>query len=153
MIRQYTATVYIFDKEQVLLIHHRKLNKWLPPGGHVDPNELPSDAARREAFEETGLEIELIKNEEIWISKRNATSFERPYMCLLEEIPERVNEPAHQHMDFIYIGKVAGGTINHNEIETQGIRWFTLTEIELLESEKDIFEETKITLRKMFSIV
>jgi ADP-ribose pyrophosphatase YjhB (NUDIX family) len=32
----------------VLLVYHRKLAMWLPPGGHVEPNELPDDAAVRE---------------------------------------------------------------------------------------------------------
>ena len=57
MKRQFTATVYILEKDKVLLIHHRKLQKWLPPGGHMDPNETPAEAACREAFEETGLKI------------------------------------------------------------------------------------------------
>ena len=63
MRRQFTATVYILHEFKVLLIFHRKLFKWLPPGGHVDENELPSDTAIREAREETGLEIELVSQE------------------------------------------------------------------------------------------
>jgi len=66
---------------------HPKLKKWLPPGGHVEENESPPEAATREVKEETGLEITFIKQENIWIEKWNAKSFERPFLCLTEEIP------------------------------------------------------------------
>src|SRR5262249_11388560 len=100
MIRQFTAAVYIFEYPRVLLIHHRKFNKWLPPGGHLEPNELPSEGVCREALEETGLEIELISQDNVKIERWNAVSLPRPYLCLLEEIPAYGEEPAHQHVDF-----------------------------------------------------
>ena len=132
--RQMTATVYILEKERVLLIYHKKLKKWLPPGGHLEPDELPSEGAIREAKEETGLEVELIPQENIWIEPRwNGKSFERPYMCLLEYIPEFNGYPAHEHMDLIYLGRPAGGEMKHNGDETDGLKWFTLEEIEELE--------------------
>lgn len=34
---------------------------WLPPGGTPDPGEAPADTARREFREETGVEIELLR--------------------------------------------------------------------------------------------
>ena len=56
--RQFTATVYILFLEKVLLHRHAKLGKWLPPGGHIEQDETPPEAARREVKEETGLDIE-----------------------------------------------------------------------------------------------
>lgn len=149
MERQFTATVYIIDNQRVLLINHKKLNKWLPPGGHLDPNEIPPDGAKREAFEETGLEIEFLTQENVWIERWNARSFPRPYLCLLEEISERPGVPAHQHIDFIYLAKPTGGEEKHNHRETDGMRWFALSEIETLASDVEIFEETKQTIRKI----
>lgn len=146
MERQFTATVYIIDEGRVLLIHHRKLNKWLPPGGHLDANELPPECAIREAFEETGLKIELVLDENIHISEPNASSFARPWMCLLEEIPAIGDQPHHQHIDFIYIGRPAGGEVTHNGDETHDIRWFTLDEVLKLRVEVEIFQETVDTI-------
>ena len=143
MERQFTATVYIIENEQVLLIFHRKLQKWLPPGGHMDPNETPPQAAKREAKEETGLEIEFIQQENIWINRWNASSFERPYQCLLEEIPAYGDKPAHQHIDFIYVGIPTGGNLLQNDVETTGLRWFTRIEVEQLEPDQEIFQETQ----------
>lgn len=153
MQRQFTATAYVIDKDKVLLIYHKKLNKWLPPGGHLDPNELPSDGAVREVYEETGYHIELLPQENIWVNQANARSFHRPYMCLLEEIPERPGQPAHQHMDFIYLAKLQGGTQNANRDEVEEVRWFSLEDVEELISENDIFEETKQTIRTLFASI
>lgn len=44
--------------EELLLVEHPRFG-WMPPGGHVDPGELPSASALRELFEETGLAASL----------------------------------------------------------------------------------------------
>jgi len=152
MIRQFTATVYILDKDnkKVLLIHHKKLGKWLPPGGHIDPNETPPEAAIREAKEETGLDVELIKQENIWIDRLNAKSLIRPYLCLLEEIPAHGDQPAHQHIDQIFVGRVIGGDLNHNNDEIHDMRWFSLDDLKTLKPEVEIFEETLETIKQLF---
>lgn len=149
--REFVTSVYILQEQQVLLIFHKKLGKWLPPGGHVEPNEIPPEAAKREALEETGLEIGLYSQENVWVARWNANSFERPYLCLLEEIPAYKEHPAHQHIDFIYLGYPLSGMVKENPQETQGIRWFSLHEIEELEADREIFAETQVVLRKIFS--
>jgi 8-oxo-dGTP pyrophosphatase MutT (NUDIX family) len=151
MERQFTATVYIVEENKVLLVKHRKLNKWLPPGGHIHPNETPPEAAKREAYEETGLNISFLRQENIWIERWNAVSMERPYMCLLEEIPAYRDVPAHQHMDMIYLARPMGGTIVENQNETSGIHWFTMEELEKLKPDADIFVETLEAIRGIFS--
>lgn len=148
--REFTATAYIIKEGKTLLLYHKKLKKWLPPGGHLHPNELPPDGARREALEETGLEVKLIKQENIWINRWNATSFERPYLCLLEEIPPHNDTAAHQHIDFIYLATPVKGVVKHNDHESTQIKWFTADEVEKLIDDEEIFVETKETLRKIF---
>jgi 8-oxo-dGTP pyrophosphatase MutT (NUDIX family) len=150
MEKQFTATVYILDQETVLLHYHAKLNKWLPPGGHMEANETPPECAIREAFEETGLEIELIKDEHLWVDQYNASSFERPFLCLLEQIPAHGDHPPHQHIDFIYVGRPVGGILSDQAITETQARFFTLAEVMALESDRDIFEETRQTIQKIF---
>lgn len=150
--RQFTATVYIIDGQNVLLIFHKKLQKWLPPGGHMEPDELPIETAVREAKEETGLDVEIFSEENIWIEPRwNARSFERPYMCLLEEIPAKGNEPAHQHIDFIYVGRPSSRTMRPNNQEIDKLKWFSLQELQDLELDIEIFEETFRTIEHLLT--
>lgn len=144
MKKELTATIYIFNdsKDEVLLIHHRKLGKWLPPGGHIDQSEIPSDAAIREAKEETGLDVELIHQENLWVDKPNAVSIPRPFMCLLENIPAHNFEPAHQHIDQIFVGRPVGGELLPNQKEIAAMKWFSRSDLESLKPEVDIFSET-----------
>jgi 8-oxo-dGTP diphosphatase len=51
--------VPITPEGDILLVDHVKAELWLPPGGHVDPDEHPADTARREAREELGVEVEV----------------------------------------------------------------------------------------------
>lgn len=151
MERQFVASVYVFSNQRVLLIYHRKLQKWLPAGGHLDPNELPSEAAIRETLEETGLEVELLSDEHVWVNCWNAKSIPRPFLCLLEEIPAFGDQPAHQHIDNIYIAHAIGGHEQINYHETQGLRWFTLEEVETLKDDLEIFDETKQVVKCIYN--
>lgn len=153
MERQFCATVYIIEDDRVLLIFHKKLKKWLPPGGHLDSNETPAEGARREAFEETGMEIEFIKQENVWVERWNANSFERPYLCLIEEIPSHKDVPAHQHIDFIYLARPVGGQMKENSAETDGLRWFSLEEVEALSPDENVFVETQQVIRHLLGCV
>ena len=145
MEKHFTATAYIIDQGKVLLLMHPKLKKWLPPGGHIELNETPPECAKREAQEETGLEIELIEQENLWLNFWNASSIERPYLCLLENIPAHGDKPAHQHIDMIYLAKPLRGTL------LEGVRWFSLEEVEKMTDEEETFAETKTTIRHLLS--
>ncbi len=150
MEKQFTATVYIIENDKVLLLFHPKHRKWLPPGGHLEQNEIPPEAAIREALEETGLHIELIKDEHVWISRFNAVSFVRPWLCLLEYMPPHGNQSAHQHVDFIYLGRPIGGAITEEHQRCNAIRWLTLEEVLAFKPDEDIFAETQTTLAQIF---
>lgn len=149
MIKEFTATVYIIDNQKVLLIFHRKLQKWLPPGGHVELNETPPEAARREVLEEVGVEIEFLLQENVWVKQWNAQSIERPYLCLLEEIPPYQHHPAHQHIDMIYVAKPIAIVENFQADFQQ--RWFNWEELEKLEPDTEIFKETLQVIQHLFS--
>jgi len=142
MKRDFTATCYVIEDEKVLLIFHKKLKKWLPPGGHVDPNELPHEAAIREAFEETGIVAELIDAAPVQFNYENSRSLPHPFMTALEEIPAHKDVPAHQHIDFMYVAKRIGGETIQNVEETSAIRWFSEKEVALI-PEDDIFRDTR----------
>lgn len=138
MKKEFVASVYLIDNQKVLLIYHSKLQKWLPPGGHVEANETPAEAARREVKEETGLDIEFFRHDPLWIDYWNAKSIERPYLCLLEEIPAHQQTPAHQHIDFVYVAKPIGSQL-HSTFDYQ---WFGWEDLQRLQPDSEIFNET-----------
>ena len=43
VLRHFTVAVFVVHDRRVLLHYHRKLGKWLPPGGHIEANELPDE--------------------------------------------------------------------------------------------------------------
>jgi 8-oxo-dGTP pyrophosphatase MutT (NUDIX family) len=55
--RHVTGSAVIVGRRGTVLHLHKRLRRWLQPGGHVDPGEGPWDAARRESHEETGLDV------------------------------------------------------------------------------------------------
>ncbi|MFH0979077.1 MAG: NUDIX domain-containing protein [Candidatus Woesearchaeota archaeon] len=55
-----TVTAFIFYKNKLLMVFHKKLKKWLHVGGHVESGELPSEALTREIREETNLEVKIV---------------------------------------------------------------------------------------------
>jgi len=130
--RHFTATTFVVFQDKTLLHLHRSLKMWLPPGGHIDRDELPHLAAIREVKEETGLDVELIQ-EELMIHSDNALELPNPRHMLLENI-----NPFHQHIDMIYFAQANSFEVTPEEGESLELRWFSIQELEGREIENDI---------------
>lgn len=52
-----TGSAVVTGARGTVLHRHKRLGRWLQPGGHLEPGEAPAEAARREAAEETGLAV------------------------------------------------------------------------------------------------
>jgi 8-oxo-dGTP pyrophosphatase MutT (NUDIX family) len=124
--RHFTATTYVVHNERVLLHWHKKLDCWLPPGGHIDRDELPETAALREVKEETGLDVRLYNPDAPLDFTGDPTQqLIRPAHILLEQI-----NPFHQHIDLIYYASVSGPVrLVPAAEETTTLRWFTATDL------------------------
>ncbi|PSP59605.1 NUDIX hydrolase [Halobacteriales archaeon QH_7_66_37] len=103
--RHFVATVYVVNGGAVALHEHDRLGMWLPPGGHVEREELPHEAARREVREELGLDVELVAPVDD-LQSPTAASIPKPQHFLLEDINVCDGEVGHQHVDFVYYGTV-----------------------------------------------
>jgi 8-oxo-dGTP pyrophosphatase MutT (NUDIX family) len=121
----FTGSAVIVDPAgaSVCLVHHRKLGRWLQPGGHADPADggRMERTALREAREETGLAVELHPRAPL------------PLDVDVHEIPARPDRPAHLHLD-VRVLVVAAGEPSHDAAESYGARWFGLDEAERLTS-------------------
>jgi 8-oxo-dGTP pyrophosphatase MutT (NUDIX family) len=84
-----TGVVLSPSRDAVLLVHHRRLSRWLLPGGHVETEDNAAhDTARREVLEETGADL---------------LDFPpRLVGCDVHPIPARGREPLHLHHDLIF---------------------------------------------------
>ncbi len=120
MIEQhFTATGIVFsDEGSVLMIKHRKLGVWLPPGGHVEPNELPDDAVLREIFEETGVVARLLPARR---GLRIDCELVTPFAVVLEDIR---GDGTHNHIDLIYLCRASEQRLRACDAETDGAGWF-----------------------------
>lgn len=116
LVREYAVAVFVAHEGAVLLHFHGKLGRWLPPGGHVEPNELPDEAARRETLEETGIIVDLIDaSNPLFIDVPRPVGVPprlvQPIGIQLEAIPARGSNPDHEHIDLVYAARVAPGSM------------------------------------------
>ena len=115
-----SAFVVSADGQHVLLLLHRKLERWLQPGGHAERGEISGEAvALREAREETGLD-------DLFLHPQAP----RPLDVDVHAIPGREGEPAHEHLDLRYL-VVAGGSgrLAAGADESGALRWFGWDEL------------------------
>ena len=106
MKRHFTATAFVVQHGKTLLHWHKKLQQWMPPGGHLLSDEDPVTGVLREVLEETGIQAELLP-----LGPRFDFSRPRqlppPYTILIET-SAGPGEP-HEHIDLIYICRPLDG--------------------------------------------
>ncbi len=106
-----TATACILHplEQSVLLIRHKRLDRWLLPGGHVEIEDRTPDAtAMREAMEETGVRLDA--------SQRLLVGMD------VHGIPPKKGEPFHLHHDLVFSFRAATAEVGISE-ETRAVVW------------------------------
>ena len=114
-----TASCFIVDPAggRLLLHHHRRLGRWLQMGGHVEPDEAPRDAARREGEEESGLGDLRLAGAIVDLD--------------VHAIPAGRGEPDHLHFDVRYVASTARPeAIRIVPAESNDLAWFALRDAE-----------------------
>lgn len=125
----FTASGFILspDGGSVLLILHRKLNRWLQPGGHVDPQDADLFAAAcREVREEVGIgEVSRALQVDCSGVTPGAGAGAGVFDVDIHPIPARKTEPAHEHFDVRFLVQAQSTQITRND-ETHDAKWTPL---------------------------
>jgi len=149
-----TAAGFLVNDDKVLLVKHKKLGIWLAPGGHLNEDELPHQAAEREFWEETAIKVEAQSVLPLLPGTANSSYTPVPFSVnfhwiskdlyqkrLASNHPEqRVTDSVWQlgcekHLVFTYVVyATAGLEFRQNMEETDGIGWFSKADLVDLET-------------------
>jgi len=144
---QYVATGYVYDgqSDQFLLIYHKKLGKWLAPGGHLNDGEEPHEGVLRELLEETGQRgrfVDLLEMPKVGTS--SVPQLPAPFCILYETIPASAFDDEHMHVDFVYVLEIESPrTLKLHLQEVEQAKWIAAEEVASL----DTFENTRQVCR------
>tara|TARA_B110000438_G_C15608640_1_gene561221 strand:+ start:292 stop:837 length:546 start_codon:yes stop_codon:yes gene_type:complete len=122
-----TASAWVVNGEgsHVLLTHHRKLNRWLQLGGHVDGESDVLEGALREVEEESGLTEVRVLGEGI-------------FDLDIHPIPARGDEPEHMHYDVRYLCQATGNEEFVVSDESHDLAWVKMGEVVKLANEESM---------------
>jgi 8-oxo-dGTP pyrophosphatase MutT (NUDIX family) len=123
----FTASGFVLspDGRALLLIHHRKLNRWLQPGGHIERSDTDVVAsARRELREEVGLAQVSLESNGIFDVDVHA-------------IPALGREPAHEHFDVRFLFRAPSFELQAGS-DARAARWVALAQIDEVESDRSV---------------
>ncbi|MEG1048647.1 MAG: NUDIX hydrolase [Bacilli bacterium] len=133
MKRHFCASAFVIDPDskKILLVKHKKFNRYVQPGGHIEDNETPEETALREVYEETGVKIKLIGER-----FPREDDFIKPL-----GIQKNRNKLGDLHIDIIYVAEPINDIDLHEENESKEVYWFSRKELDYI----DLFPDIKIT--------
>ena len=140
--RDFTATAFVIWQGCTLLHQHKKLRLWLPCGGHVEPNELPDEAAVREVLEESGVLVELVGEKALTVELPRQLI--RPRGIQLETIHK-----GHEHIDLIYFARPVESYDGALLEEDSSLGWYDQAGLEKLELTEEIRAWTRLLFAEL----
>jgi len=115
---------YIIHENKVLLIHHKKLDLWLPVGGHIDKDETPDDALLREIKEETGIDVEILNKTDIPLEGNLKRNLATPFYVNVHNVND------HDHCCLFYVCKAINPEKLKINKELKNFDWFSREDLD-----------------------
>jgi 8-oxo-dGTP diphosphatase len=142
-----TSCGVILHRGKILMFKHKKLRKWLFPGGHVEANEDPLEAVIRETKEETGLDIKVIDaGKGTRLKYKEVIEPQRPLSILIENV--HYGKKLHVHFDFVYLAKLGDAReIITQEEELGEFRWFGRKDVDLADTSEDVKDMMRLAFK------
>ncbi len=139
--RHFTATVYVVNDGATALHDHQDIGKRIPPGGHVDRDEIPHEAGLREVREETGLDPTLLDDTRT-VDTPGGQVLPRPRHQMLYDINIHNGNVGHQHIDHIYYATIPSRDITpgHDEVGAEAWHWYTASELRASELSSNVVQ-------------
>ncbi|OGY27822.1 MAG: hypothetical protein A3F33_02420 [Candidatus Woykebacteria bacterium RIFCSPHIGHO2_12_FULL_43_10] len=116
----FIVSAYIVHGGKVLLINHRKLERWLPVGGHIELDENPEQALFREVEEETGLTRSHLK---VLSQKPTVVSPGTTFLYTPNFLDIHDFSPSHRHIGLVYFLRSNTDKVILAEKEHSDIKW------------------------------
>src|ERR1700677_266790 len=124
----FTVAIFVVHDAKVLVIHHRKLDKWLPLGGHIELDEEPEQAAVRETKEERGLDAEVLAERPPTTSPGTRALIAPRFLDI-----HRISD-THEHIGMIYWARPkASSNAKLAAAEHHDIRWCSEADLDKLQ--------------------
>ena len=122
----FTASAFIIHDNKVLLRKHDKYDiGWLSVGGHIEPDEDPTEAVIREVREEVGLKIKLVGKHLSFMDRDEEKDLIPPRFLNRHRI-----NATHEHVDMVYFATADADVITQGDVErSEEIRWFSKEEL------------------------
>jgi 8-oxo-dGTP pyrophosphatase MutT (NUDIX family) len=124
MQRHITVSGFVVHEARVALHWHRKLNAWLPAGGHIEENEDPVQAVLREIREEFAIEAEIMPLHRRLDYEAGPAQLYPPF-AVLDCYPE----PDHGHVDMVYLCTAVSGYPGVSHDTENPIVWLTTEDL------------------------
>ncbi|MDO8515168.1 MAG: NUDIX hydrolase [bacterium] len=139
-----TSNSFIFDKDKVLLVYHKKYSMWIGVGGHIEADETPDEAAIREIKEEVGIDVNILNG------NINFGVFDNTVKnCYLPFHADVHNVGDHHHYAQYYACTIKNGTPKLLDEFHKELFWFTEDEVE---KDERIQPKTKQIVKKAFEV-
>jgi 8-oxo-dGTP pyrophosphatase MutT (NUDIX family) len=156
VIKEATASAFVFHQDPgsgrwlLALVDHPRLGEWMPPGGHVEPDESAAEAAVREVLEETGLVVRLVPGPAVPVPDGFPHAAVEPawWIVQMRANPDGHTAQPHVHLDHVFVA-VASEVVPVGQ-PAHRVAWFSAEDVAVAEG---IAEDSRLQAKELFTQV